>query len=87
LHGFHFLFTCKPASHATLCQWVDGLESGRPLPTLKLRVKGQSNRWEHHHYRWANQVPLTEGDDPLKVTQNENCCEGGAQEGKYSLIL
>lgn len=21
LHGFHFLFTCKPASHATLHQW------------------------------------------------------------------
>jgi hypothetical protein len=71
LHGFHFLFTCKPASHATLHQWVEGLAAGGPLPALKLRVKGKSNRWEHHHYRWANQVPLTEGDDALKV----NWCE------------
>jgi len=67
LHNFHFLFTCKPASHATLFQWVEGLEAGRPLPTLKLRVKGKSNRWEQHHYRWANSVPLTDSDDALKV--------------------
>jgi hypothetical protein len=71
LHGFHFLFTCKPASHATLHQWVEGLEAGGPLHTLKLRVKGKSNRWEHYHYRWANGVPLTDSDDALKV----NWCE------------
>ena len=71
LHGFHFLFTCKPASHATLHRWVEGLEPGRQLHTLKLRVKGKSNRWEHHLYRWANGVPLTDSDDALKV----NWCE------------
>ena len=71
LHGFHFLFTCKPASHSTLHQWVEGLEPGRQLHTLKLRVKGKSNRWEHHLYRWANGVPLTDSDDALKV----NWCE------------
>jgi hypothetical protein len=68
LHGFHFLFTCKPASHATLHQWVEGLEPGRQLHTLKLRVKGKSNRWEHHLYRWANGVPLTDSDDASKST-------------------
>jgi hypothetical protein len=47
------------------------LAPGRDLHTLKLRAKGQSNRWEHHHYRWANQVPLTEGEEALKV----NWCE------------
>jgi hypothetical protein len=71
LHGFHFLFTCKPASHATLHQWVEGLEPGRQLHTLKLRVKGPSNRWEHHLYRWAKGVPLTDSHDALKV----NWCE------------
>jgi hypothetical protein len=71
LHGFHFLFTCKPASHAHLAGWVEGLESSRALPTLKLRVKGKGNRWEAHHYRWANAVPLTDADDALKV----NWCE------------
>jgi hypothetical protein len=71
LHGFHFLFTCKPASHATLHQWVEGLEAGRQRHTLKLKLKGKSNRWEHPHYRWANGVPLTDSDDALKV----NWCE------------
>ena len=71
LHGFHFLFTCKPASHATLHQWVEGLEPGRQWHTLQLRVKGKSNRWEHYQYRWANGVPLTDSDDALKV----NWCE------------
>jgi hypothetical protein len=71
LHGFHFLFTCQPSSHATLHQWVQGLEPGRQLHTLNLRLKGKANRWEHYHYRWANGVPLTDGDDALKV----NWCE------------
>jgi hypothetical protein len=71
LHGFHFLFTCKPSSHSHLSGWVEGLEEGRARHTLKLRVKGKSNRWEHHQYRWANGVPLTDSDDALKV----NWCE------------
>ncbi len=61
LHGFHFLFTCKPASHTHLSGWVEALEPGRALHTLTLRVKGKGNRWEHHEYRWANGVPLTDG--------------------------
>jgi hypothetical protein len=71
LHGFHFLFTCKPASHTHLGSWVEALEPGRDLHTLKQRVKGRSNRWERHHYRWANAVPLTDSEDALKV----NWCE------------
>lgn len=71
LYGFHFLFTCKPASHGHLSSWIQGLEEGGGLPRLKLRLKGKSNRWEHHHYRWANGVPLTDSDEALKV----NWCE------------
>ena len=67
LHGFHFLFTCKPASHTHLTQWVEALEPGRDLHALKLKVKGQGNRWEHHQYRWANTVPLTDSNEALKV--------------------
>jgi hypothetical protein len=82
LHGFHFLFTCKPASHAHLSGWVEGLEPGRQLHSLKLRVKGQGNRWEHHHNRWANGVPLTEGDDALNV----NWCELTVTDGEGRLL-
>jgi Transposase DDE domain len=70
-HGFHFLFTCKPTSHTYLSGWVEALEEGRARHTLKQRVKGKSNCWEHHQYRWANGVPLTDSQDSLKV----NWCE------------
>ena len=67
LHNFHFFFTCKPTSHSHLTKWVQGLEEGQCLHSLKQRVKGRGNRWEHHHYQWANGVPLTEGSDPLML--------------------
>lgn len=77
LHGFHFLFTCKPSSHTHLSGWVEGLQVGRDLQVLKQRVKGRGNRWEYHHYRWANGVPLTESDQSMKV----NWCELTVTDG------
>ena len=70
LHGFHFLFTCKPESHKTLYQWVGLLQPGSDLGTLTQRVKVGA----HFHtftYRFANEVPLAEGEGALKV----NWCE------------
>lgn len=82
LHGFHFLFPCKPASPPHLSRWVEGLAAGRDRHTLKGRVKGQGNRWEHHQYRWANGVPLTDSDDALKV----NWCEVTITDGEGELL-
>ena len=56
---------------------------------MKLRLKGKSNRWEHHLYRWANGVPLTDSDEALKV----NWCEltitdaAGAVRYRNSFII
>jgi hypothetical protein len=80
LYGFHFLFTCKPASHPHLSGWVEAL--GRDLHTLKLRLKGKSNRWEHHQYRWANGVPLTDSEEALKV----NWCEVRITDAEGALL-
>jgi hypothetical protein len=82
LHNFHFLFTCKPASHPSLTQWVEALEAGRGLHPLKLRVKGKGNRWEHHEYRWALGVPLTDSEEALKV----NWCEVTIRDGEGALL-
>lgn len=82
LHNFHFLLTCKPSSHLHLSGWVEGLEPGRGLHVLKLRVKGKRNRWEHHLYRWANHVPLTDSDDALKV----NWCELAVTDGEGKVL-
>jgi len=69
-HSFHFLFTCKPESHPTLYDWVNLLQPGPDLGSVKLRVKSGS-QWHTYTYRFANRVPLAEGQDALKV----NFCE------------
>ena len=81
LHGFHFFFTCLPSSHAYLDGWVNGL-SKEHLHTLELRTKGTGNRWEHHAYRWANGVPLTDLDDALQV----NWCEVTVTDGEGAVL-
>lgn len=70
LQRYHFMFTCKPDSHTHLYQWVGGLELGRDLHTVTVRVKNKSH-WETHTYRYALGVPLVEGEGALKV----NWCE------------
>jgi len=71
LQGGHFIFTCKPDSHPYLTQWVGLLEQGHELRTVTMRVKDAKNRWEEHTYRYANGVPLVEGEGALKL----NWCE------------
>lgn len=69
LHDLHFIFVCKPDSHTTLYAWVNLLQSPH-LRTLKTRVK-KGSRFHTYTYRYANAVPLAEGQDALKV----NWCE------------
>jgi hypothetical protein len=71
LQRSHFIFTCKPESHTHLYSWVRGLEQNGDLRTVKLRVKDAKNHWEEHVYRYANNVPLVEGEGALPV----NWCE------------
>ena len=69
LHGFDFIFVCKPDSHPTLYHWVHLLQ--RPeLGTVNTRVKVGAH-FHTYAYRYANTVPLAEGQDALKV----NWCE------------
>jgi hypothetical protein len=69
LQGFDFIFVCKPDSHTTLYHWVNLLQ--RPhLGTVTARVKVGAH-FHTYAYRYANGVPLAEGDDALKV----NWCE------------
>ena len=71
LQRSHFIFTCKPDSHTFLYQWIGLLEQGGDLRTLTTRVKDAKGHWEDHTYRYANGVPLVEGEGALKV----NWCE------------
>ncbi len=80
LHGFHFIFVCKPESHPTLYNWVNLLQ--RPqLGTLKVRVKAGAH-FHTYAYRYANGVPLAEGEEALKV----NWCEVTVSDHKGQVV-
>ena len=69
-HGCNFILVCKPESHTTLYAWIDVLASSGDLQQFTLR------RWngrfhEVSTYRYANEVPLRDGEDALSV----NWCE------------
>ena len=81
LHDLHFLFVCKPESHKTLYDWVGLLQPGPDLGTLRLQSKSGS-QWHTHSYRWANGVPLADGDDALKV----NWCEVTVSDKKDGVL-
>lgn len=64
--GFHFLFVCKPTSHKTLYEWVEGLRQSGEL--AQVQVTGQQGRRkELDTYTFANQLPLRDGEDALQV--------------------
>ena len=69
LHA-HFLFTCKPESHATLYEWVADLSRlGSVTTVVRTRRTGKKVFTDTWHY--VNQVPLRNSDDALMV----NWCE------------
>lgn len=70
LYGCHFIFTCKPDSHASLYAWLALLPPVQ-IHTLAIRVKNKHQHWENHTYRYFNGAPLTDDADSLKV----NWCE------------
>ena len=70
INNYHFIFVCKPKSHAHLYKWIELLEPEEDLHTHKMRVKNKG-KWEYHTYRYANNVPLVEAEGSLKV----NWCE------------
>jgi hypothetical protein len=68
--GWHFVFTCKPTSHAALYQEVDLLTpvGGVAELTEQHVVDGHPQVWR---YRYATRVPLRADTHPLYV----NWCE------------
>ena len=67
---WNFIFVCKPTSHKTLYEWLEGLEHSAAVHTLT-RQRRKGKRQELDSYRFANQLPLRDGDEALNV----NWCE------------
>jgi len=67
--GFDFILVCKPDSHKTLYQWINGLNSN-DIDTLTVK-RWTGKRHEFDTYRFVNQVPLKDAADALHI----NWCE------------
>jgi hypothetical protein len=62
----YFIFTCKPESHTGLYEWIAFLDKNQEIAEITQR------HWNGKHaetwqYRFANQVPLRNGDDAMFV--------------------
>ncbi len=68
--GCHFLLTCKPDSHPTLYEWLEGLEGCGGIGALTVK-RWTGKEYQLDTYRYAEQVPLRDGADALMV----NWCE------------
>lgn len=68
--GLNFIFVCKPDSHKTLYEWVEGLQTTKHLNTVETKHR-RGKQTRTYTYRFANEIPLRDSDDALKV----NWCE------------
>ena len=69
-HSFHFILVCKPSSHTTLYQYVAELEQAGDIKKISRRQwNGQFH--ELHTYRYADNLPLKQGNDALSVNWAE----------------
>lgn len=79
--GLNFLFVCKPDSHPTLYEWVEGLErTGGVHRVVHQRRHGKTRYADT--YRFVNDVPLREGKDALRV----NWCELTTTDARGKVI-
>ncbi|MGH9520858.1 MAG: ISNCY family transposase, partial [Terriglobales bacterium] len=60
--GGSFILTCKPSSHQTIAEYLDGAELDEHRQTV-----GQPGKRATHIYRWLAGVPLRGGEDALTV--------------------
>jgi len=60
--GDDFIFTCKPTSHKTLYDFIDGAELSRHEEKVRRRATKETFR-----YRWIEAVPIRDGKDSLLV--------------------
>lgn len=64
--GCHFIFTCKPASHTCLYEWVEPFEADGNIHRCEARIRHKGKRYTYH-CRYVNQVPLRDGKKALLV--------------------
>ena len=64
--GFGFLLVCKPTSHKSLYEWLEGLRHDGHVEQLQVTRK-TGKRQEIDTYEFASHLPLREGQGALEV--------------------
>jgi hypothetical protein len=64
--GFRFILICKPSSHTTLYQYVAELDKKDGITIISQR-KWNGKFHGLHTYRYADNLPLKQGDDAPSV--------------------
>jgi hypothetical protein len=60
--GAHFLFVCKPDSHKTMNEYLNGVE----VPSLSRKIK-RGKQFFTYTWRWMLGLPIRDGKDALEV--------------------
>jgi len=65
-NGMHFIFVCKPSSHKTVYEWLDGFEK---IGEIRTQSRTQWNGRTHitTEYRYMSQLPLRDTASAMKV--------------------
>ena len=79
--GFDFILVCKPDSHAIVAEWLAFLERGGGIHTV-VRRRWTGQRREIDTYRYAQAIPLRDGEDALLV----NWCELTTTDKKGNVL-
>jgi hypothetical protein len=71
--GFHFILTCKPKSHKSIYENVEGLEKIGKIKTIIIkREEGEKTVRQYvDTYRFINNIPIRDTEDALCI----NWCE------------
>ena len=60
--GGSFILTCKPSSHTTLYEYIQGVETG-----CLTRTEGRKKKKRRLRCRWMSGLPIRGGKDALEV--------------------
>lgn len=66
-NGFDYVLVCKRESHKTLYEYVDFMAENGDMPVLTTPRKRRGNMFEQCEYRFANGLPIKDGDGALEV--------------------
>lgn len=67
--NYNFIFVCRDSSHKTLYEWLEFLERNDEVKTKV--IKEWNGRKELiYNYRYANKIPLVDGDDSSQTRTN-----------------